>query len=466
MANNVPLVSAYKTNFITRRLIQTFFGGLRFDTPAPATSDTLSIGKQASVNAISILDDEEQTVPLTFSRLIAQLIAFSWPIAIAATVTTLSVLYSPSNPKVGAGLGALMAFLIMVSIHGLLKLKSNRVVLPVSDGNHKPVFNNKLLLQVFPIGHRKSPLTILLHSCISAFMIGGAVEYLQPKANHWDISSSSLLILGWFSVTLAQYSLTVQPPPEPATYDAAELTQPTGLSPLNRPVHIIVIFIIHIFIDIYSSDSQLAHNSLLIILAMFPVLWFIGFLPPIDALIHWSLERINLIFFGGGSKTSIFSLLVSILLSLFIIGICYHVEKQLPDVSFTFSLFIFASFAVLLGFNLSLIVPSDFKKYNLKRYFGVSIGLLVLNLTSVAIGLQLTKSKVLQSLLVYLIVIILLVIFLTRYFTKLYIFGDLIRNPIYPFMNDKDSFFKYQKFIKYFQIFTNALTKFGMFLII
>jgi hypothetical protein len=52
-----------------------------------------------------------------------------------------------------------------------------------------------------------------------------------------------LFIFGWFTLSIAQYSLTATGPPEPAIFRTMDVYE---LSPLSRPFYVIVCLVFHV----------------------------------------------------------------------------------------------------------------------------------------------------------------------------------------------------------------------------
>lgn len=73
-------------------------------------------------------------------------------------------------------------------------------------------------------------------------------RYLLP----WTLNSlfgnnsgatAVLFIFGWFTLSIAQYSLTATGPPEPAIFRTMDVYE---LSPLSRPFYVIVCLVFHV----------------------------------------------------------------------------------------------------------------------------------------------------------------------------------------------------------------------------
>ncbi len=54
----------------------------------------------------------------------------------------------------------------------------------------------------------------------------------------------------------------------------------------------------------FYPSLTLANQILHVVFVFLPVLWTVGLLPPVDALLLWLLEQGHVIFFGGSPMAS------------------------------------------------------------------------------------------------------------------------------------------------------------------
>ena len=287
---NIPLVSEYKIPFILHRIIQTFFGGLQL------TTDT--------------------TITPTTNHLLIKLCVFLFPSSVGIVCSTL-IEYRLVDSYIGVLIASVVGFLftlimqlICSSHYELYRIGS----LVLNDVNgKKPSFVQKILP-----GIRYYSKTLMLLSCLlTSTLIGMTTYRFQLNNIRVFIHSSNVIaiciwLLVWFTMAIALHSLSLGPPPETATYSMAF----NKINSMNRPVHLMIFAGI---IEFFPS----AYQSCTLIICCLPFLWLLGVVPPITALLHYFLEQVNILVFGGTCSASLYSLILTIVTTSLILVITH-----------------------------------------------------------------------------------------------------------------------------------------------
>ena len=100
----------------------------------------------------------------------------------------------------------------------------------------------------FVIPPKNFKVNIVIHGLVSGGMCGLTLWYLLP----WTLNSlygdtagatAALFVFGWFTLSIAQYSLTAAGPPEPAIFRTMDVYE---MSPLSRPFYVLVCLAFHV----------------------------------------------------------------------------------------------------------------------------------------------------------------------------------------------------------------------------
>ncbi|XP_077997388.1 pecanex-like protein 4 [Glandiceps talaboti] len=284
MGNGVPLLNDYKQEFFWKRFPQTVLGGpkvkLGYDAPAYVY--------------------------------INQIVLFLIPWIIGG-LFTLFVELDVMKDYIGACVcGACV--LLYVLIVQLISLGVRTKQSSVSKMNTQNILAEEDEIEFesccgvetfeFVIPGKKYKVNIFIHSLLSGPLCGLGMWYLLPTTINGLYSTNTgatvvLFIFGWITLCIAQYSLTVGPPPEPAVFHS---TDPYEITPLMRPFYVYVFEAFFLVARSYSS-FVIVDQVLHIIFPFLTVFWIFGFLPPLDALFPWIIEQ-TLVFFLGGSHTA------------------------------------------------------------------------------------------------------------------------------------------------------------------
>lgn len=444
---NVPLVSEYKIDFIKSRLIQTFFGGLKLDLLITESTSKTTILIQLLIFLYPIL------VGLIFSLII------QFRSTIMTSIESILLL----TFSMGFSIQFLIQFCSKQLI--LMKFKTNqirdaqRTILTelIGQAGQMPgqltSSGGKLLLEeIFPQTNKKSLSTQLIQSIVSSLMI--TLTVINIQIGRINLQSNVLIIIVfifvWFTVLLSNYSLSIEPPTELSS--TATINHNCQLSQLlYRPFYVVITLIILTFVNC-CVDCELLKVLLLILLISYPILWFLGFLPQITVLIQWLFEQINWKLFSGLPTTSIWWLIIQLLIQLTL-----TIVIQFNSIQMTVKLFIIS----LNGFLLSLSTEIYKLNASISKYFIVFLMiLLIISIDSFTISSQ--SSSPSQSsycdiktvIIISLIIILLIIITAINKLQNVFWLNGLLRNPFYQkkLSNSLKVFRFNQKWIIYNQV--------------
>ncbi|XP_048831006.1 pecanex-like protein 4 isoform X1 [Brienomyrus brachyistius] len=196
-------------------------------------------------------------------------------------------------------------------------------------------------------GKRLIPNTVL-HAVLAGVVCGLGTWYLLLSrlsslyGSQW--AAGLIFILSWVTLCIGEYSLIINTAPETATFQPQDTYE---ITPLTRPLYILIF----IAVDIAQSrvtgpipalvlSSQVLH----VLFLLLPLLWALGMLSPLDALLLWGMEQTLVFGLGGSPMSTNFRLLVMFMVSVCVPVCTFFIPSTLGVVLFT----------VVLGFLLSL----------------------------------------------------------------------------------------------------------------
>uniref|UniRef100_A0A8C9XHY1 Pecanex-like protein n=1 Tax=Sander lucioperca TaxID=283035 RepID=A0A8C9XHY1_SANLU len=214
-----------------------------------------------------------------------------------------------------------------------------------------------------------------------------------------------------------------------------------GITPLTRPLYIFI-FIAVDLAERFSGpvpELQLASQVLHVLFLFLPLLWALGILPPLDALLLWGMEQALVFGLGGSPMSSNLRLLLMFGISAGVAVCNYFIPSTLGVVLFSIST------GFLLSLDLSQVGGSPPPP---PSNFGWNLGcrelLLYLSLFLVAVAeagllhhfLGLTPSQSLvtgpQAPVSYLLLVLFCLCWALREIQGAYVFGGVFLNPLYP----------------------------------
>lgn len=216
----IPFINDYKLQFFWRRFPQTLSGGLRLKLGVPCYVD------------------------------LYQVIVFLFPVIIGGIFTVLAELEMIKDYVSCYIYGGFMgSAVICVQLLRLFarrhsnneeKQSQHNVLAEDDDVEFTSCCSRETFEFIFPA--KTYTLNIFIHGIFSGVMCGLSFLYLLPStiqnANFNAGESIVLLILGWLTLCIANYSLTVQPPPEIAIFRPSDNLE---LNSLTRPLYVVVI---------------------------------------------------------------------------------------------------------------------------------------------------------------------------------------------------------------------------------
>ncbi|KAM4542607.1 pecanex-like protein 4 [Odontesthes bonariensis] len=303
-------------------------------------------------------------------------------------------------------------------------------------------------------------LNVVLHTVLAGVLCGFGTWYVflgRLTALYGSIGVSLVVfVLSWVTLCIAEYSLIVNTATETATFQAQDTYE---ITPLNRPLYIFI-FIAVDLTDRFSDpvpELHLASQTLHVLFLFLPLLWALGILPPLDALLLWGMEQALVFGLGGSPMSSNLRLLLMFGISTGVAVCNYFIPSTLGV----------ALFSISTGFLLSLDLsqvgtlcrgPSAaFKNHGLRRggslppspsSFGWNLGcrelllylsLLLMAMVEAGLLLHFLGSVLSQSLITgpqgpvsYLLLVLFCLCWALREIQGAYIFGGVFLNPFYP----------------------------------
>uniref|UniRef100_A0A8C9RPR0 Pecanex-like protein n=1 Tax=Scleropages formosus TaxID=113540 RepID=A0A8C9RPR0_SCLFO len=152
-----------------------------------------------------------------------------------------------------------------------------------------------------------------------------------------------VFVLGWLVLCIGEYSLVVNTATETATFQAQDTYE---IIPLTRPLYIFIFIAVDIAqrlagpVPALLLASQVLHVAFLFL----PLLWALGMLSPLDALLLWAMEQVLVFGLGGSPMSTDLRLLVMFLISACVAVCTFFIPSTLGVVLF----------AAAMGFLLSL----------------------------------------------------------------------------------------------------------------
>ena len=231
MGTGVPLLNEYKQNFLWKRVPQSVLGGVK-----------LKLGYNAPLYVY-----------------LNQVVLFLIPWVLGGIFTTL-VSYDLMEENTGTYIygGLMCLFVIIVNfISEMQKSKEETETTVNTKAKNMLAEDDEIDFQTccgaetvaFVMPGKKYKLNIVIHALLSGPLCGLGFWYLLPSTLsdlYGNIAATIVLYAcGWFTLSVAQYSLTVSAPPEVANFGALDTWE---ITPLMRPFYCIVFFSFHILV--------------------------------------------------------------------------------------------------------------------------------------------------------------------------------------------------------------------------
>jgi len=184
-----------------------------------------------------------------------------------------------------------------------------------------PLSFRSAALWSFLISPRTRPLSrTLLHALLSGVMMAGACYFLEWRATsslfdpQVDGSVGPVAIVfecfAWLSFCICFYGLNIRPAPEANKYGGGEgFFEREIQAPLGRCAYMAAIIAFNLAVRLIAefgdprvdlSDTALdVHKVVVSFFPVLPALFATAALPPLDALVFWAAEQMNVLIFGG-----------------------------------------------------------------------------------------------------------------------------------------------------------------------
>ncbi|KAM4624938.1 pecanex-like protein 4 [Polymixia lowei] len=184
-------------------------------------------------------------------------------------------------------------------------------------------------------------LNVVLHTVLAGALCGFGTWYVflgRLTALYGSIGVSLVVfVLSWVTLCIAEYSLIVNTATETATFQAQDTYE---ITPLTRPLYIFT-FIAVDLADRFTGpvpELQLASQVLHVLFLFLPLLWALGMLSPLDALLLWGMEQALVFGLGGSPMSGNLRLLVMFAASVGIAVCNFFIPTTLGVVLFSISL--------------------------------------------------------------------------------------------------------------------------------
>lgn len=227
MGSGIPLLNDYKLEFFWKRFPQTVLGGPK-----------LKVG--------------EDTPPYVYLN---QIILFLFPWILSSSFTALAQYDMISQDIALYTYGSLMVVFVLTvqlislrirtkcSVTSLDTFRSKKNAINEDDEIDFVSCCGKETVQ-FIISGKKFNLNIFLHALLSGPVCALGMWYLQPATlnkiyNNSIVATVLIFTLGWITLCIAEYSLSVGPAPETAMFRSID---PYELAPLMRPFYVMLFF--------------------------------------------------------------------------------------------------------------------------------------------------------------------------------------------------------------------------------
>ncbi|XP_020775389.2 pecanex-like protein 4 [Boleophthalmus pectinirostris] len=286
MGPDVPLLNEYKQEFFWKRFPQTVLGGPRFKLgycapPYVYVNQAVLFLAPWLFGGISTLLCQLQLLPELHAAVLSGLLMFG----VAAGVQALALYAVRRNATVE-------------------RLGVNNILTDEEEVEFTHCVSPDTVHFIAP--GKRFGLNIVLHTVLAGVLCGFGTWYmfLSRLTTLYNSIGASLVIfvLSWVTLCIAEYSLIVNTATETATFQAQDTYE---ITPLTRPVYIFI-FISVDLVERFSGtvpELHLASQILHVLFLFLPLLWALGMLPPLDALLLWAMEQI-LVFGLGGSPMS------------------------------------------------------------------------------------------------------------------------------------------------------------------
>ncbi|XP_038584536.1 pecanex-like protein 4 [Micropterus salmoides] len=440
MGPDVPLLNEYKQEFFWKRFPQTVLGGPRFKLGYCAPP-------YVYVNQAVLF-----LTPWLFGGIGTLLCQLQLLQELHATVLSGMLMF-------GAAVGVQALALYAARRSGTVeRLGAPNILVDEEEVEFTQCVSPETVRFIAP--GKRFGLNVVLHTVLAGVLCGFGTWYVflgRLTALYGNIGVSLVVfVLSWVTLCIAEYSLIVNTATETATFHAQDTYE---ITPLTRPLYIFIFIAVDLAVRFSGPvpDLQLASQVLHVLFLFLPLLWALGILPPLDALLLWGMEQV-LVFGLGGSPMSSNLRLLSMFGASACVAVCnYFIPSTLGVVFFSISMGFLMSLDLGQIGTLCRGPRASFGDRGFRRggspppppsSFGWNLGcrelLLYLSLLLVAmteagllhhfLGSAQSQSWVMgpQAPVSYLLLVLFCLCWALREIQGAYVFGGVLLNPLYP----------------------------------
>ncbi|XP_026887936.2 pecanex-like protein 4 [Electrophorus electricus] len=324
MGPDVPLLNDYKQEFFWKRFPQTVLGGPR-----------LKLGYCAP--------------PYVYAH---QLVLFLTPWLLGGVGTLLYQVRLLDD----AGAGVLSGVL-MLAVGAALQALAQRAARSTGAVQRLPAANNILADEEeveftncvapetvhFVVPGKRFMVNVILHTALAGVLCGLGTWYLLPdrlSVVYADTGAGLSAIvpvfaLSWVTLCIGEYSLIVNTATETATFQPQDTYE---ITPLTRPLYILAFITVDLVLRCSGggvAELRLASQVLHGLFVVLPLLWAVGMLSPLDALLLWTMEQGLLHALGGSPMATDCRLVLMFLASICVSISAFFIPSSLGVVLFT-----------------------------------------------------------------------------------------------------------------------------------
>uniref|UniRef100_UPI0037E91ED2 pecanex-like protein 4 n=1 Tax=Semicossyphus pulcher TaxID=241346 RepID=UPI0037E91ED2 len=320
MGPDVPLLNEYKQEFFWKRFPQTVLGGPRFKLGYCAPP-------YVYVNQAVLF-----LTPWLFGGIGTLLCQLQLLQELHATVLSGLLMF-------GAAAGVQALALYAARRNGAVeRLGAPNILVDEEEVEFTHCVSPETVRFIAP--GKRFGLNVVLHTVLAGVLCGFGTWYVflgRLTALYGSIGVSLVVfVLSWVTLCIAEYSLIVNTATETATFQAQDTYE---ITPLTRPLYIFI-FIAVDLADRFSGpvpELQLASQVLHVLFLFLPLLWALGILPPLDALLLWGMEQALVFGLGGSPMSSNLRLLLMFGVSAGVAVCNYFIPSTLGVVLFSIS---------------------------------------------------------------------------------------------------------------------------------
>lgn len=166
-------------------------------------------------------------------------------------------------------------------------------------------------------------------SVVYTVLVGGAVAYLAPSEieRHFHGDGTAAVLIAFFgclAVATALYSVVGAPPVDAAVF---RLEHPS-VRHFTRAGGCLALMLLHLATAQHPREAGLVPRWTYGLFAALPLVWFMGVLPPPDALLAWATEQWLTVGLGGSAMASDTRLAAMVLVSTASMGVVYALRSS------------------------------------------------------------------------------------------------------------------------------------------